>query len=177
MDLFGYVMRSRYYRGMRPPALPSLSIHHFSISVPDIELALRWYQDILGFKPEMRFTIDAIPAQGAFLVRDSLRLELWQVAEGAQVPASRREPDSDLKSGGTKHVAFQVPNLQERLAELQARGVDIAAVQRKPTEPMRYEIDPSAPGQAPAFAAFIRDPAGTLIELLDREQVNGIPQT
>ena len=48
---------------MRPPALPSLTIHHFSIAVPDIEVALRWYEDILGFKPEMRFTIASISAQ------------------------------------------------------------------------------------------------------------------
>lgn len=161
---------------MRPPALPSLLMHHFSVSVPDIEVALRWYEDILGFKPEMRFTIDAISAQGAFLVREALRIELWQIGSGAKVPASRKQPDSDLQSGGTKHVAFLVANLQERLAELHARGVDIAAVQRHPAEPMQPELEPFAANMPPAFAAFIRDPAGTLIELLDQEQVGKLPK-
>jgi methylmalonyl-CoA/ethylmalonyl-CoA epimerase len=156
---------------MGTPALPSLMIHHFSISVPDIEAALLWYEDILGFKQEMRFTIESISAQGAFLVRDSLRIELWQIAKGAQVPESRKEPDSDLKSGGTKHVAFMVPNLQGCLEELSKRGVDIAAVQRHPSESMKKEFDLVVPGKQPAFAAFIRDPAGTLIELLDMERV------
>lgn len=158
---------------MGTPALPNLAIHHFSISVPDIEGALRWYEDILGFKPEMRFAIESIPAMGAFMVRDSLRIELWQVAEGAAVPESRKEPDSDLKSGGTKHVAFTVPNLQSCLEDLSRRGVDIAAIQRDPSESMQKDFDLFSPGQA-AFAAFIRDPGGTLIELLDRERVSAV---
>jgi len=57
--------------------------------------------------------------------------------------------------------------LQSHLSELVRRGVDIAAIQREPTEPMQGEINPAAPNDRPAFAAFIRDPAGTLIELLD----------
>jgi hypothetical protein len=51
--------------------------------------------------------------------------------------------------------------------ELLSRGVDIAAVQRDPTERMQGEVNPAAPNERAAFAAFIRDPAGTLIELLD----------
>ncbi len=95
---------------------------------------------------------------------------MWQISGGEPVPASRRDPNSDLRTGGTKHVAFAVPGLQERLGELAKRGVDIAAVQRDPTEPMLPDPDPAAPGKRPAFAAFIRDPAGTLIELIDASQ-------
>jgi catechol 2,3-dioxygenase-like lactoylglutathione lyase family enzyme len=64
-------------------------------------------------------------------------------------------------------MAFRVPDLQSHLLELVRRGIDIAAVQRDPTEPMQAEVNPAAPNGRPAFAAFIRDPAGTLIELLD----------
>jgi hypothetical protein len=61
--------------------------------------------------------------------------------------------------------------LQSCLADLVAHGVDIAAIQRDPREPMRAELDPLAPGKAAAFALFVRDPFGTLIELLDRDRV------
>ena len=64
-------------------------------------------------------------------------------------------------------MAFRVPDLQSHLPELVKCGVDIAAVQRDPTEPMQGEINPAAASERPAFATFIRDPAGTLIELLD----------
>jgi methylmalonyl-CoA/ethylmalonyl-CoA epimerase len=152
---------------MSSPAIPVLHQHHVSISVPDIEEAISWYGEILGFEVHSRFDIAAIPAQGAFLRRDAHWIELWQVGAGARVPDSRKNPDTDLLGGGTKHVAFRVPDLQSHLSKLVSRGVDIAAVQRDPTEPMQAEIDPAAPNARPAFAAFIRDPAGTLIELLD----------
>ena len=38
-------------------------------------------------------------------------------------------------------------------------------------EPMRHEADPLAPGLPAPFAMFIRDPGGTLIELLDSARV------
>ena len=152
---------------MNSPAIPVLHQHHVSISVPDIEQAISWYGEILGFTVHSRFDIQAISAQGAFLKRDTYWIELWQVGTGSQVPNLRKNPDTDLLSGGTKHMAFRVPDLQSHLRELVNRGVDIAAVQRDPTEPMQGEIDPAAANQRPAFAAFIRDPAGTLIELLD----------
>jgi methylmalonyl-CoA/ethylmalonyl-CoA epimerase len=152
---------------LNTPAIPILHQHHVSISVPDMEEAISWYGDILGFAVHSRFNIEAISAQGAFLRRDAYWIELWRVGAGAPVPVSRRNPDTDLLTGGTKHMAFRVPDLQSHLSELVSRGVDIAAVQRDPTEPMKGEADPAAPNERPAFAAFIRDPAGTLIELLD----------
>jgi methylmalonyl-CoA/ethylmalonyl-CoA epimerase len=159
----------------RPPALPSATLHHFSVSVPNIEEAIAWYADTLGFKTENRFAIESLSAQAAFMVRDSLRIELWQIGAGASVPDARKEPNTDLKSGGTKHVAFLVPDLQVCLRELIHRGVDVAAIQRHPSLPMAQDPDPLDPAKGTAFAAFIRDPAGTLIELLDRDQVRDLP--
>jgi methylmalonyl-CoA/ethylmalonyl-CoA epimerase len=158
----------------RVPALPGLTPHHVSISVPDIDAAIRWYSDILGFEAQSRFGIAAISAQGAFLRRGTFWLELWQIGEGAKVPQARREPDSDLKTGGTKHLAFLVPQLQSRLTELVRLNVDIAAIQRDPTEPMKHEDLSITQDPRPAFAAFIRDPAGTLIELLDHAAISAM---
>lgn len=156
-----------------PLLLPDIILHHFSVSVPDLQAAMAWYHDILGFVEEQTFEIPALPARAAFMKRGALRLEIWQAGSGASVPAHRREPNSDLKEGGTKHIAFAVPRLQGCLDGLVSRGVDIAAVQRDPTSPMVYEPDPCDTSRGPAFAAFIRDPAGTLIELLDADRVGG----
>jgi methylmalonyl-CoA/ethylmalonyl-CoA epimerase len=151
--------------------LQDLAPHHVSIAVTDMDRAIEWYTSVLGFETEVRFHVAAIPAEGAFLRRPQLRLELWCAAGVAPVPAERRTPNQDLKTAGTKHLAFSVPNLQARLADLVAHGVDIAAIQRDPREPMLAESDPLAPGKLPAFALFVRDPSGTLIELLDRDRV------
>ena len=143
--------------------------HHLGISVPDIEEAIAFWSDIFGFRLERRASIDAIPGKVAFLEHDGFRIELWEVDGANPVPESRKEPDSDLRTNGTKHLAFQVPYVQAVLEELVKKGVDIAAVQRDFTQPMVHEENPSMSAdqsRKPAVAAFIRDPAGTLIELI-----------
>jgi methylmalonyl-CoA/ethylmalonyl-CoA epimerase len=151
--------------------LPQLRVHHVSVSVPDLDVALAWYDSILGFSVEKRFDIAAIPARAAFVARGALRIEIWEAGGGAAVPRQRREPNSDLKEGGTKHVAFAVADLASCLARLEKMGVDIAAVQRDPHAPMAAPDGRFGAAGGTAFAAFIRDPGGTLIELLDLAQV------
>src|ERR1700735_1990667 len=81
---------------LNSPAIPILHQHHVSISVPDLEEAISWYGQILGFAVHSRFTIEAISAQAAFLKREANWIELWQVGAGAQVPELRRNPDTEL---------------------------------------------------------------------------------
>ncbi len=153
------------------PVLFQAALHHVALSVADIEVALTWYSDVFGFEVEHRMEAPGIPARGAFVRNGAMRLELWQTIPGATVPACRKTPNEDLREGGTKHMAFRVPGLQCRLPGLMARGVGIVATMRSRHEPMREDHDPCAPGKAPVFAVFIRDPFGALIELIDAEQV------
>jgi methylmalonyl-CoA/ethylmalonyl-CoA epimerase len=157
---------------MSHPAIPEFVMHHVSLSVPDLEAAIKWYGEILGFSVLARMDIRAIPARGAFLKRGSLRLELWNLENAEPVPEARRNPNTDLHTCGTKHMALAVPDLQDCLKELVRRGVDIAAVQRNPAQPMMPDSDPLAEGKPPVFAVFIRDPGGSLIELIDMEGGN-----
>ena len=152
-----------------------LRIHHVGIAVPDLDAAIEWYGRVLGFANPERHEIAALRAHMAFVRRGDLRLELWQRAGAAAVPAERREPNSDLMIGGTKHMALAVDDLGSWLHRLVHERVDIAAIQRSPREPMRHEADPLAPGLPPPFAMFIRDPGGTLIELLDGAPVAAEP--
>jgi methylmalonyl-CoA/ethylmalonyl-CoA epimerase len=152
---------------MSASVLPEVAIHHVSISVPDLEAALAWYGEIFGFEVQFRMGIESMNAKGAFVKRGDMRLELWQIEGGFPVPSGRREPNTDLQTAGTKHVAFAIPDLQAFLERLVRRGVDIAAIQRDPTQPMQPDADPLARDKPTAFAAFIRDPAGVLIELVD----------
>lgn len=152
--------------------LPELKLHHFSIAVRDLEESIQWYQAIFGLKLERQSSLSSpeITGRNAFLVRDGLRVELWALEGAAPVPSKRLDPNTDLRTGGTKHVAFEVDNLQSVIDEMVRQKVDIATVQRSPGEPHLFEEHPEAgPGKSkrPAFAAFIRDPNGTLIELYD----------
>lgn len=156
---------------MHKPAVTDIQPHHFSVAVTNLDRAIAWYADIFGFELERRFHVPGIPAEGAFMRRPELRIELWCAVGVVPVPEHRKVPDEDLRTAGTKHIGFMLPDLQGQLPELIRRGVDIATVQRRRGEPMRSDPDLLAPGKPPVFAAFIRDPDGTLIELLDRGQL------
>ena len=130
----------------------SLTPHHVGISIPDLEAAIAWYENMLGFTVERRMEVAQIPARIAWLRRDDFRLELFEVADAAALPDDRRVPNRDLKTHGTKQLAFAVSDVDAVVAELKIRGADIAMQTRIHGEPM----------------AFIRDNAGTLIELVQK---------
>ena len=129
---------------------PSLAPHHIGISVPDLDAAIRWYGDMLGFALERSMIVIQIPARIAWLRRGGFRIELFEVAGAAPLPQDRLAPNHDLKTHGTKHIAFSVDDVDGCVAGLKTKGVDVVMHTRIHGEPM----------------AFIRDNAGTLIELV-----------
>ncbi len=156
---------------MNKPILSDVLPHHFSISVADMDAAIRFWSEIFGATTDVRFRVEAIGGNGAFLSIGALKLELWQLGGAKPVPEERKAPNADLLTNGTKHMAFSVPDLQSSIEALHRKGVKIVAVQRDRGLPMRPEKDPSLafdPTRKPAFAAFICDPGGSLIELLHR---------
>ena len=80
-----------------------------------------------------------------------LRFELFEVPCATPLPEDRRHPPADLRTHGTKHLAFRVADLDHFLAEMKAKHVDIAFV-------VREEF---------GKGCFIRDCAGNLIEFVE----------
>lgn len=134
-----------------------LKADHCGISVPDLEASIVWYRKMLGFSIEQRFDLDTVPFKSAFLRRGKFRIELFEIVGAAPLPEQRRYPNEDLRTHGTKHVAFSVQDVRAVFAELKQRGADIA---------MDVFV---VEGIGPAF--FIRDNAGNLIELLERSEM------
>jgi methylmalonyl-CoA/ethylmalonyl-CoA epimerase len=156
---------------MPADTISSLRVNHVSIAVRDLNEAIDWYSSVLGLEPGRRTRFDApgLNGENAFLERPGIRIELWALDAVEPIPDERRDPHSDLLRCGTKHVAFEVADLQSLLNHFVAARVDIAGVQREPRGPMRYEEHPedsADPSRPPARGAFIRDPGGTLIEIL-----------
>jgi len=109
--------------------------HHVAFSVPDLEASIRWYRETLGFEAEWR-----------------RRVALFQPEHAAPLPAARSDVQEDLRTHGTKHVAFAVRDMAAAVAELRRRHVDI----------VHHGTGPFA-----AFA-FFRDNSGNLIELFEQ---------
>ena len=129
---------------------PSFTFHHGGVSVPDLEAAICWYCDVLGYAVERRFKIEAANAKAAMIRKGALRFELFEVPGAAPLPDDRRHPPADLRTHGNKHVAFRIDDLDDFLADVTAKGADVAFVVREDF----------------GSGCFLRDCAGNLIEFV-----------
>jgi catechol 2,3-dioxygenase-like lactoylglutathione lyase family enzyme len=129
-------------------------LDHVGLSVGDLDRATAWYHEALGFDVDFAFRIPVL--RGAILAHPSgLRIELLERGgSGGGIGGS--DPDTALLTRGWAHIALEVEDLDgtyPRLVEAGASGV--------------WE-----PRQAPepgARMAFVHDPEGNLIELIERD--------
>lgn len=127
---------------------------HQGISVPDMDASVEWYQTMFGCRVQSDMVVPPLNARIVFLDLDGFQLELFQYlgADGHPLPEGRRTPDEDLKTCGTKHVAYEVDSMDAMMAHLNAHGVKVL----KPTFEMNGD-----------WVCFIADNAGTIIELIE----------
>ena len=137
------------------PAAAKLRPDHAGISVADLEAAIAWYRDMLGFEPVRVVDIpDAEEAGRVAIIRHGdFVLELFCVAGATPLPDDRRYPTRDIRTHGIKHVAYAVPDIEALMAELKAKGVDVA------WDVMVHDGD---------RCAFVRDNTGNLVEFVER---------
>ena len=102
----------------------TLSFHHVALSVPDIESAARWYDEMLGFAVERRFDLPA-GTKGMFLRCGDMRIELFEVVAPAPLPPDRSDPRKDLQTLGHKHVCFATPDYDTWRRTLSDKGIAI----------------------------------------------------
>ena len=128
--------------------------NHVAISVPDMAETIAWYEKMLGFKGTVRPAPPGARQQVADLRRGNITIEVFQLADAAPLPESRKNPSEDFRTHGVKHFGFEVTNLPAVLAELKAKGVKMAFEMRvTPAEDF----------------AFISDNTGNAIELIEHK--------
>lgn len=132
--------------------------HHGGVSVPNLDEAIKWYHDVLGFNVEVRFKLPHEPCEIAMMINGHLRMELFEMQGAKPLPEERRIPDMDLKTHGNKHVSFATENVDTFAEELRKRGADIHWVKRFPH----------------GANIFLRDCAGNLIEVVEMPR-NNVP--
>jgi catechol 2,3-dioxygenase-like lactoylglutathione lyase family enzyme len=108
-------------------------LHHFGITVRDLDESIRFYHDILGLgfvsEPSPWFEgpelADGVGVPGAALRQVSLEaggatLELLQYAS----PPSETSGPLISNNLGASHVAFLVDDIEAKKAELEANGIE-----------------------------------------------------
>lgn len=114
----------------------SRSSSHIGIAVPDMEEALRFYRDLLGFEEVWRLHVDAemigrisaVPGAGPMfnhtvqlLVPGGSRIELQAYEPHGKTGGHR------MNDQGFNHLAFSVADVQAEYERLKAAGVNFRA--------------------------------------------------
>ncbi|MGH0031804.1 MAG: VOC family protein [Myxococcota bacterium] len=143
--------------------MSSLRFSHLGICVSDLDRALAFYRDALGFEPAGELAVDGEPSQtllrlpdvalrAVYLRRDGVVIELLHYASPG--PVGDGEPRA-MNALGLTHLSLRVEGLDELASELSERGFPVLRETR---------IDHPQLG---ARAVFVTDPDGTLVELVE----------
>jgi len=146
-----------------------LGANHVAISVPDLDRALAFYRDLLGFEIAFEYSwergtplaeaadaILAVPgtaARSVVLRAGNLLLELFHFHEGSP---KAQDPERPVIDHGFTHLCFAVTDLDHEYERLMAAG-------------MRFHCAPTlvVPGVRTVYG---RDPFGNVLEF---EEVEG----
>lgn len=127
---------------------PNLSLDHVAITVQDMDRAVTFYRDVLGFEVHGQLVLDDGTFKLVYLQAGTGRIELFAFAEeGRRSDTQNRNQDL-----GFKHLAFSVDDVDAVAERLKAHDV-------------LFTVEPlDAPGGV--RLAFFRDPDGNLLELV-----------
>jgi len=130
-------------------------LHHYTVSVADLDESVRWFSDVFGFSPVGRPTRRQT-GRVCNLQAPGFLLEMFEVPNAGPVPsyAAGPEPDTDLSVSGHKHFALLVDDIAKTVKDLEALNVSVVSLKRVALE-----------GVGNFFAAFITDNTGALMEL------------
>jgi catechol 2,3-dioxygenase-like lactoylglutathione lyase family enzyme len=136
------------------PARQKVRFDHVGISVPDLEAATAWYRETLYLTPSPGFAVPGTDLRGIMLMHESgYRIELLHRASAVSGPS----PESALAAAGTwgfGHMCLSVENVDGEFDRLIAAGASV-------------RMPPSPAPRPGARVAFVADPFGNLIELID----------
>lgn len=133
-----------------------MHVDHVGLSVGDLDAQLAWYQEAFGFGTANPFEIAPVGLRGVFLLGpDDIAIELLE-RQGSSHRTPAASPPDELLAQGWGHVCFRVDDIDAAFNRLVAVGAGVVSAPAESPEPgVRF--------------AYLTDPEGNFIELVDRE--------
>jgi catechol 2,3-dioxygenase-like lactoylglutathione lyase family enzyme len=107
-------------RTQSPQDSLGLTLHHATASVADLDRAIKWYEEKLGFKLQMRRKLNQ-DAEIAWMIMPGNRIDLIQRKGSMKPPAVK----DHMLVQGWGHIVFAVPDADRAYAILKARGANL----------------------------------------------------
>jgi lactoylglutathione lyase len=131
-----------------------LRLDHVGLSVGELNAACEFYSRAFGFARHLKFELAPHPIRGLMLRHESgMRLELFE-RDGSAPGVQGATPIEALATRGYGHFAFAAPDIETVFA----RALEAGA---------RAVIEPSPSPEPGVRFAFVADPEGNLVELVE----------
>jgi catechol 2,3-dioxygenase-like lactoylglutathione lyase family enzyme len=132
-----------------------MKLDHVGLTVGDLDAMIDWYAKALELEVELEFALDDVEFRGVMLrSADGHRIELLH-RPGSSPGLQAANPVEAALTRGFGHIAFDVPDVDAAYDALVGAGA---------TDRMSPRPSPE-PG---VRMAYVADPEGNLVELLDR---------
>jgi lactoylglutathione lyase len=135
------------------------NLDHIGLSVSDVDAAASFYESAFGFAAEFPFELPGAIRGLMMRASEGHRIELFQAAD-AQPGITAATPLEALGTRGYGHFALAAGDIDpvyERALAAGARGV----------------VSPSPSPEPGVRFAFLADPEGNLVELVERRDGSG----
>lgn len=131
------------------------TLDHVGLTVGDLDSMTRWYSHVLRLTVEFEFALEELDFRGVMLrSADGHRIELLHRSGNQAGPQASSPVDAAL-TRGFGHIALDVADVDVAYDEFVAAGASDRMSPRPSPEPG-------------VRMAYVADPEGNLIELLDR---------
>jgi lactoylglutathione lyase len=139
-----------------PEPPPPRRLDHVGLNVSDLVAAEQWYAAALGYERDFVARLDAFELDIVMLIHPARgdRLELLH-RPGSRPGLRADTPPEAVLTEGFGHVAFDVAGVDETFERLVSLGA-------------RPVMEPRPSPEPGVRMAFVADPEGNLVELLDR---------
>jgi len=126
---------------------------HVCIGVADLDATIAWYQRVLGFEPDIRWTVPELPGfRLAYIKKGDFRIELIDTGDRKPATPTPMAFDEFLRMPGFSHLCFRVDDVDAAMADIEAQGI-------------APELPPTDFPDVGRRVAFFRDIEGNYLEL------------